>query len=105
MNTRHWRSRSSRACNTTPRRRQTMLLHNLGGVFTGDPSAPVASLDALAIADALIASPGANDEAERLDAGGRWAMPGLWDGAQNLYFGDHTPVFSAVGALSAAAGF
>jgi enamidase len=82
-----------------------MLLHNLGGVFTGDASAPVAGQDAIAVADGLIVAPGTADAAGRLDAGGGWAMPGLWDGAQNLYFGDHTPVFSASGALAASVCF
>jgi len=82
-----------------------LLLHNLGGVFTGDASAPTADQDAIAVADGLIVVPGAADAAERLDAGGGWAMPGLWDGAQNLYFGDHTPTFSATGALAASVGF
>jgi enamidase len=82
-----------------------MLLHNLGGVFTGDASAPTADQDAIAVADGLIVAPGAADAAERLDAGGGWAMPGLWDGAQNLYFGDHTPEFSATGALAASVSF
>ena len=82
-----------------------MLLHNLGGVFTGDASAPTADQGAIAVADGLIVAPGAADGAERLDAAGGWAMPGLWDGAQNLYFGDHTPEFSAVGALAASVGF
>jgi enamidase len=86
-----------------------MLLHNLGGVFTGDASAPTADQDAIAVADGLIVAPGAADSAadgaERLDAAGGWAMPGLWDGAQNLYFGDHTPEFSATGALAASVGF
>lgn len=82
-----------------------MLLHNLGGVFTGDASAPTADQDAIAVADGLIVAADAADTAERLDAGGGWVMPGLWDGAQNLYFGDHTPTFSATGALAASVGF
>jgi enamidase len=79
-----------------------MLLHNLGGVFTGDASAPTADQDSIAVADGLIVATDANG---RLDAGGGWAMPGLWDGAQSLYFGDHTPEFSATGALAASVGF
>jgi enamidase len=88
-----------------------MLLHNLGGVYTGDASAPTAGQDAIAISDGLIAAPGpaaappAASAGERLDAAGGWAMPGLWDGAQNLYFGDHTPALSATGALAASVGF
>jgi enamidase len=81
-----------------------MLLHNLGGLFTGDASAPVAEADTVGVRDGLIVAPVADDP-DRLDAGGGWAMPGLWDGAQNLYFGDHTPVLSATGALAASVGF
>jgi enamidase len=82
-----------------------MLLHDLGGVFTGDATAPTVALDTLAIAGGLIAADGRAAGDERLDAAGGWAMPGLWDGAQNLYFGDHTPTLSATGALAATAGF
>lgn len=82
-----------------------MLLHNLGGVFTGDASAPIADQEAIAVADGLIVASGPADTAERLDARGGWAMPGLWDGTQNLYFGDHTPTLSATGALAASVGF
>lgn len=82
-----------------------MLLDNLGGLFTGDADAPVAAGVALGVRDALIAAPAAGDGAERLDARGGWAMPGLWDGALNLYFGDHTPTLSATGALAASVGF
>lgn len=82
-----------------------MLLHNLGGLLTGDASAPVAAADSIAVRDGLVALPAAADSAERLDARGGWAMPGLWDGALNLYFGDHTPTLSATGALAASVGF
>jgi enamidase len=82
-----------------------MLLDNLGGLFTGDAGAPVAAGEALGVRDGLIAAPAAGDGVERLDARGGWAMPGLWDGALNLYFGDHTPTLSATGALAASVGF
>lgn len=82
-----------------------MLLDNLGGLFTGDAGAPVAGAAALDVRDGLIAAPAGSDGAERLDARGGWAMPGLWDGALNLYFGDHTPTLSATGALAASVGF
>jgi enamidase len=83
-----------------------MLLSNLGGLLTGDASAPTAGAASTAVRDGLIAVPAAaDDHAERLDARGGWAMPGLWDGALNLYFGDHTPTLSATGALAASVGF
>jgi hypothetical protein len=82
-----------------------MLIHNLGGVFTGDASAPTADLDAIGVSDGLIVAPAVADAAQRLDAGGGWAMPGLWNGWENLYFGDHTPSYSAAGALAASVGF
>lgn len=83
-----------------------MLLRNLGGVLTGDADAPTAAGDVLAVRDGTIVAPGEPaGEGDEIDARGGWAMPGLWDGACNLYFGDHTPVLSASGALAASVGF
>jgi enamidase len=83
-----------------------MLLHNLGGVLTGDASAPTAPGDAIAVRDGVLVAPDDWRAAgARIDARGGWAMPGLWDGACNLYFGDHTPVLSASGMLAASVGF
>ncbi|WP_432837949.1 hypothetical protein [Dactylosporangium sp. CA-092794] len=82
-----------------------MLLHNLGGLFTGDAGAPTSGVDAIGIRDGVIVAPSEAAGTARLDARGGWAMPGLWDGALNLYFGDHTPTLSATGALAASVGF
>jgi enamidase len=89
----------------------TLLLHNLGGVLTGDAAAPAASADVLAVRDGVLVAPddpaaqAGPEAAERIDARGGWVMPGLWDGACHLYFGDHTPELSAVGALAASVGY
>lgn len=88
-----------------------LLLHNLGGVLTGDAAAPTAATDAVAVRDGVLVAPGEPAQAgpaevaERVDARGGWVMPGLWDGACHLYFGDHTPELSATGALAASVGF
>lgn len=85
-----------------------MLLTNLGGVFTGDAAAPITRSETIAIHEGLFtesAGGSGSDGGEHIDVGGAWVMPGLWDGAQHLYFGDHTPTFSAAGALAASVGF
>jgi hypothetical protein len=83
----------------------SMLLHNLGGLFTGDALSPTADVAALGVRDGVIVAADGADDSERFDAAGGWLMPGLWDGMQNLYFGDHTPTLSATGALAASVGF
>src|SRR4029078_1535960 len=69
--------------------------------------APRLAASAIAFEDGRIVSIGAptDDAGEVVEAGGAWAMPGLWDGAAALYFDDHEPQFSARGAIAAAVEF
>ena len=54
------------------RDRRAMLLHNLGGVFSGDASAPTADQDAIAISDGLIVAPGRRSRRTRASG---WTRP------------------------------
>jgi hypothetical protein len=82
-------------------------LRGLGGVLTGDLAAPTSGASVIAFEDGRITTIGQTaGEAETIvEAGGAWAMPGHWDGAASLYFGDHEPQFSARGAIAAAVEF
>jgi enamidase len=82
-------------------------LRGLGGVLTGDLASPRKDASAIAFENGRVVSigPPTADADQLVEAGGAWAMPGLWDGAAALYFGDHEPQFSARGAIAAAVEF
>src|SRR4051812_31182142 len=82
-------------------------LRGLGGILTGDLTAPQRDESAIAFESGRIVSIGApsGDADEVVEAHGASAVPGLWDGAAALYFGDHEPEFSARGTIAAAVEF
>jgi predicted amidohydrolase len=79
------------------------LIENCGAIVTGDVDEPLADGDAILVADGLIAAIGARsaldvpEGAQRLDARGQTAVPGLIDSHIHPAIGDWTPRMSALG--------
>lgn len=77
----------------------TTLLKNIGEILSGDIEEPLASGDAVLVADGEIAAIGAAAEIEAdyeapdlvVDAGGTTLAPGLIDSHTHIVIGDYTP--------------
>jgi enamidase len=75
------------------------LIANIGTLVTGDIDAPIADADSILIEDGRIAAvgrgltadAGAGGAAQRIDAKGTTAIPGLIDSHAHPVFGDYTP--------------
>jgi len=78
----------------------SLLIKNIGELFTGDIARPQAAVTSLLIADETIAAldPPADTKADAvLDAGGSAVMPGLVDGHVHPVFGEWTPTQDTIG--------
>ena len=77
----------------------------LGGIVTGDLSAPLSEADTIIMEDGLITQVGGPDSATLnsctvvVDAAGALAVPGLIDSHVHITFGDYTPRQRTVGFL------
>ncbi|MGP0088637.1 MAG: amidohydrolase family protein [Xanthobacteraceae bacterium] len=77
----------------------TMLIKNIGELFTGDLARPTAPIRSLLIEDGMIAAlDPSNEQADAvLDAAGGAVLPGLVDGHVHPVFGEWTPAQDAIG--------
>jgi enamidase len=79
----------------------SILIRNIGELFTGDLAQPMAPATSLLVADGRIAAidpPGGQSRADRvLDAAGGAVMPGLVDGHVHPVLGEWTPAQDAIG--------
>ena len=77
----------------------------LGGIVTGDLSAPLSEADTIVMEDGLITHVGGPDSSRLhgcaviVDAAGAMAVPGLIDSHVHITFGDYTPRQRTVGFL------
>jgi enamidase len=81
-----------------------IAIRGLAGIVTGRTEEPRRDITSLVLSEGVIAGPDAVAD-EYIDADGRWAVPGAWDGAAGIYFGDHEPRYSARGSLAGAVAF
>lgn len=79
----------------------TVLIRNIGELFTGDITAPTSSATSIRIVDGTIDAIGDDlcvDAGDRvIDAGGKAVTPGLIDGHVHPTFGEWTPAQNAIG--------
>ena len=78
-----------------------IAIRGLAGIVTGRIDRPRDNADTLIVDGGRIVGPDAV-ATDVIDARGRWAVPGGWDGSASLYYGDHEPTYSARGHVAGA---